>query len=801
MRDYFAGWNPPNTAITDAEYAYYGPGIFVTIIRERARESLRSVTEEFIKKKVTRLMKYERDSLVLRDTCGSKKARPVSEIDKNWLQYTLDPKCDDETPEEQKEDYGPIELLLYLLRQNFDTHSLIDKWAMKDKWESLRKKPTETHEHFFLRYEDLKMQLWLHGVELGPESDRARHLFNALGLDEHGIARLLETTQWDFPETEAQVDQIIANIKKKCYITEGGNRHLLTKKPPEYQRTRYQNRVHWTDNYKDLGGFVGMNQLENGPMQSDTFSQHSAGDATYEPLDIAPCQWCNDHEAYFLEDPEAPFDTDTDDDFDIADDHVYHQWIQQAHAAQWSDDVIANILAYNYYQAKSRFRKFFKKKPRRFRVFKRRTRTPAKGGKGQYHVLCTTCMSWDDEHDAYDIEATVHFQQKGKGKSKGKGGEQGRKNPVKNGKHLTCFHCGSEYHLAASCPRKGPSPGGGPHRQHHQNSPPRVAQQHAQQAAASAQPRAPAPNAPQPQLNPYGPAFTPNGPSFTNSWIGLVTHSESKPEVEIQLAPSKHNIRDPTTKRTSRVKHASTETPSQVNLAEAWIKAMEDGTKVGGTTTVKKIMVVRHSSYPVRASDESSPHEVWETRMENGDEGILIDTGAAINCVGEMFCQRFNDLMKAKGAPPAERVKFERLPNAHYISGLGKGTTKTNTAADIPCHALGLGAGLTHFKGAYLPKQSSPAILGMVSLKSLNAIIDCRNGKQTMYVSPSGHDFEIEQKGEDGRGLPLVCAPSGHLMLPISVYESYFATECGYEVETEVGSDESGDEIDIHMFR
>ena len=89
----------------------------------------------------------------------------------------------------------------------------------------------------------------------------------------------------------------------------------------------------------------------------------------------------------------------------------------------------------------------------------------------------------------------------------------------------------------------------------------------------------------------------------------------------------------------------------------------------------------------------------------------------------------------------------------------------------------------------------------MVSLKSLNAIIDCRDGRQTMYVSPSGQDFEVEQRGNQGRGLPLVCTSSGHMMLPISVYESYFATEGGSEQETEVGSDDVNDEIDIHMLR
>ena len=280
-------------------------------------------------------------------------------------------------------------------------------------------------------------------------------------------------------------------------------------------------------------------------------------------------------------------------------------------------------------------------------------------------------------------------------------------------------------------------------------------------------------------------------------------HSEdnAKPEVSVQRVPNKQSISDLSTRRTPKVKHAATETPVKVNLAEVWSKAMEDGTMVVNTSKVKKVLVVRHCTYPVRASEESSPHEVWETRMDNGDEGILIDTGAAINCVGDQFCQRFNDLMEAKGAPPAERVRLEKLPSAHYISGLGRGTTKTSTAANIPCHALGLGAGLTRFKGAYLPKQSSPAILGMASLKSLNAIIDCRNGKQTMYVSPSGQDYEIEQKGEQGRGLSLVCTPSGHMMLPISVYGNYLAMEQRLKEETEVSSDETDEEIDIHMLR
>ena len=38
-------------------------------------------------------------------------------------------------------------------------------------------------------------------------------------------------------------------------------------------------------------------------------------------------------------------------------------------------------------------------------------------------------------------------------------------------------------------------------------------------------------------------------------------------------------------------------------------------------------------------------------------------------------------------------------------------------------------------------------------------------------------------------------------MLPISVYENYLAVEQGLKEETEVSSDETDDEIDIHMLR
>ena len=140
---------------------------------------------------------------------------------------------------------------------------------------------------------------------------------------------------------------------------------------------------------------------------------------------------------------------------------------------------------------------------------------------------------------------------------------------------------------------------------------------------------------------------------------------------------------------------------------------MEDGTRTVQSQGVKKTFFVssHHQNFPIQSqstltSDNSDDHKVCETRLENGDEGILIDTGASINCVGGNFCERYNDLMQSKGAPPSERVKFERLPNPHFISGLGQGATRTTMAASIPCHARGLGGGQTYFKGAYFGRTA-----------------------------------------------------------------------------------------------
>ena len=75
-------------------------------------------------------------------------------------------------------------------------------------------------------------------------------------------------------------------------------------------------------------------------------------------------------------------------------------------------------------------------------------------------------------------------------------------------------------------------------------------------------------------------------------------------------------------------------------MADAFSQAMEDGTQTLKSTVIKKefdrpVFVVAAHLSPSSSSAGEDTHHVYETRLDDGDEGILIDTGAAINCVGE----------------------------------------------------------------------------------------------------------------------------------------------------------------------
>ena len=275
--------------------------------------------------------------------------------------------------------------------------------------------------------------------------------------------------------------------------------------------------------------------------------------------------------------------------------------------------------------------------------------------------MCQVCLACDDETHYPEHMAVDIFYASGKGKGSGKKGKpnQERKNPVKTGEVLRCYLCGSEYHLASKCPDKNRR-----QQQHLQNA--------QSQSRAIANYRPPAQKspgkttvagAPQPQFSGYGPPFTIDGPPMTLHYQTV----NQQPTVSEPTSTSKSAIatakeRGQTTKHVRfeapSTAHASTETEVEINLVRTFGQAMEDGTQTAKADVKREFsktsttqVLAAHSS-PIITDEEIQM--VYETRLEDGDEGILIDTGAAINCVGGHFCDRYNALMEERGAPPTE---------------------------------------------------------------------------------------------------------------------------------------------------
>ena len=83
-------------------------------------------------------------------------------------------------------------------------------------------------------------------------------------------------------------------------------------------------------------------------LQSSQFSTAPSQDA-----ESTPREGCYSHFAYHIDDPDTPFDTDTDDD--RGNNQVYHAWLQDKHKEGYTDNHIANVLASNYFQENKSF--------------------------------------------------------------------------------------------------------------------------------------------------------------------------------------------------------------------------------------------------------------------------------------------------------------------------------------------------------------------------------------------------------------------------------------------------------------
>ena len=145
---------------------------------------------------------------------------------------------------------------------------------------------------------------------------------------------------------------------------------------------------------------------------------------------------------------------------------------------------------------------------------------------------------------------------------------------------------------------------------------------------------------------------------------------------------------------------------------------------------------------------------------------MLVDPGCWGNLVGGDFLRQ----AAAHAVQSGEHVAQRKRSSPMTVGGVGAGTHQCLWNGQLPT-ALRRAEG-TYSKGTYtapvIENSSCPALLGQQSLEKHRAILDCYN--KVLYLCAPG---EVEIRVPEGsERLPLEQAPSGHLILPISNYET-----------------------------
>ena len=152
-------------------------------------------------------------------------------------------------------------------------------------------------------------------------------------------------------------------------------------------------------------------------------------------------------------------------------------------------------------------------------------------------------------------------------------------------------------------------------------------------------------------------------------------------------------------------------------------------------------------------------------------EGILPDTGAHDNLVGNLWVQRVTEILKQQNMQ--HLIKWTKLPKPITISGVGAGAQMAYWKVTIPTAFLV--SGEHNLPSTYTAPvigddehpSRVPALLGIKSMKKNRTVIDLVNGE--IHVCGPGDvrmdlphgtvTFKIEE------------APSGHPLLPCTEYQ------------------------------
>jgi hypothetical protein len=164
-----------------------------------------------------------------------------------------------------------------------------------------------------------------------------------------------------------------------------------------------------------------------------------------------------------------------------------------------------------------------------------------------------------------------------------------------------------------------------------------------------------------------------------------------------------------------------------------------------------------------------APPGLTGTKLPGGKLSILVDLGSRINVIGSDTEKQFAAVVKANNHSTTYEARKTRLT----INGVGSGGAVCKDQAMIPVAMKFedrkptldvFKANIAEGSGANLP-----AILGSESMQSKNSVLMLKEGKEVIaFPGPGGYKI-IWSKGT--HLLPMVHAPSGHLVIQCDGYE------------------------------
>ena len=157
------------------------------------------------------------------------------------------------------------------------------------------------------------------------------------------------------------------------------------------------------------------------------------------------------------------------------------------------------------------------------------------------------------------------------------------------------------------------------------------------------------------------------------------------------------------------------------------------------------------------------------TKLPNGKHSILVDIGSRLNIVGRKTAHA----MSATAARHGHKTKYTKRTSTLRIDGVGAGSAPSTEKVTIP---IGVKyqdrpAMLSEYKANIITGSGEdlPALLGLLAMQENDAVIILRKGKEALVMpGPGGYKIEWSQGTKQ---LPLVPAPSGHLVIPCDSYD------------------------------